>query len=341
MRHKYNTLVKLQWLIWSVLTVMFFFYTLEIDPVSYAFDYAIHSTLSYAFIVYANALWLMPRLYRKKKYIAYTLSILFMLVAVTYLRVTSQVYIWFHYIIQKPLLLEFRSYVYTFIINSLFFVFSIAFRFTLDFFQIKQQQQKLLKEHAQAQLSLLKAQVQPHFLFNTLNNIYFVAQRESPITADLIEKLSSIMRYFLEQGPKQEIALTAELDFIRNYIELEKMRMRYPVKTDIELPEDLSLIRIPPMLLIPLVENVFKHGIDKREENNYISIRLQLSDRLDFSVCNRICKDQDPGSHGNGVGVGIGLTNLSQRLSILYGANFALNSHRSEDTYTSKLNIPL
>ncbi len=213
----------------------------------------------------------------------------------------------------------------------------MAFRFTLDFFQIKQQQEKLLKQHAEAQLSLLKAQVQPHFLFNTLNNIYFVAQRESPVTADLIEKLSSIMRYFLEQGPKHEIALTAELDFIRNYIELEKMRMRYPIKTDIELPEDLSLIRIPPMLLIPLVENVFKHGIDKREENNYISIRLQLSDRLDFSVSNRIRRDS--GGHPNGAG--IGLNNLSKRLSILYGDNFVLESDRSQDTYTSKLNIPL
>ena len=334
---KYNTLIKLQWIIWSGLSIMFFFYTLEIDPVSYAFDYAIHSTLSYAFIVYANALWLMPRLYRKKRYVAYTISVLVMLVAITYLRVYSQIYIWFHYIIEKPMVLEFRSYVYTFIINTLFFIFSVAFRFTLDFFQLRQQQDKLLKQHAETQLSLLKAQVQPHFLFNTLNNIYFVAQRESPVTADLIDKLSSIMRYFLEQGPKQEIALTAELDFIRNYIELEKMRMRYPVKTTIELPEDLSVIKIPPMLLIPLVENVFKHGIDKREKNNYISIRLQISDRLDFSVCNRICQEHS----GNGQGLGIGLNNLSQRLSILYGNNFVLKSERSQDTYTSKLNIPL
>ncbi|MES1159994.1 MAG: histidine kinase [Bacteroidota bacterium] len=337
MAAKYDTLTKLQWLIWSGLTVMFFFYTLEIDPVSYAFDYAIHSTLSYAIIVYTNALWLMPRLYRKKRYIAYTVSVLVLLVAITYLRVYSQIYIWFHYIILKPMVLEFRSYIYTFIINTLFFIFSVAFRFTLDFFQLRRQQEKLVKQHAEAQLSLLKAQVQPHFLFNTLNNIYFVAQRESPVTADLIEKLSSIMRYFLEQGPKQEIALTTELDFIRNYIELEKMRMRYPVKTTIELPEDLSVIKIPPMLLIPLVENVFKHGIDKREKNNYISIHLQISDRLDFCVCNRICKDHSD----NEKGWGIGLNNLSQRLSILYGDNFVLESHRSQDTYTSKLKIPL
>jgi sensor histidine kinase YesM len=334
---KYNTLIKLQWLIWSVLTVMFFFYTLEIDPVSYAFDYALHSTLSYAFIVYANALWLIPRLYRKKRYALYTISVIVLLAAVTYLRVTSQIYIWFHYIIKAPFKVEFKSYAYTFIINTLFFIFSVAFRFTLDFFQIKQQQEKLLQQHAEAQLNLLKAQVQPHFLFNTLNNIYFVAQRESPVTADLIAKLSAIMRYFLEQGPRQEITLSAELDFIRNYIELEKMRMRYPVQTDIQLPEDISLIKIPPMLLIPLVENVFKHGIDKRKEDNYISIVLHLSDRLDFSVCNRIHKD--PGGQTNGLGTG--LTNLSKRLGILYGDNFVLTSNRSQETYTSTLNIPL
>jgi LytS/YehU family sensor histidine kinase len=219
----------------------------------------------------------------------------------------------------------------------LFYIFSIAFRFTLDFFQIRQQQEQLLKQHAEAQLSLLKAQVQPHFLFNTLNNIYFVAQRESPATADLIEKLSFIMRYFLDQGPKQEIPLTAELDFIQNYIELEKMRMRYPVQTTIELSEDISAIRIPPMLLIPLVENVFKHGIDKREENNYIHIRLQTSHRLSFTVCNRI----HPDTAGHSQGWGIGLNNLAKRLSILYGDNFMLESDRSQDSYTSKLNIPL
>src|ERR1700736_3975583 len=162
MTAKYNTLTRLQWLIWFVLTVMFFFYTLEIDPVAYAFDYAIHSTVSYAFILYFNALWLIPRLYRKKKYLTYTVIIVFMLVGVTYLRVTSQLYIWFHYIIKTPFHTELKNYVYTFIINTLFFIFSIAFRFTLDFFKLRQQQEQLLKQHAVAQLSLLKAQVQPH-----------------------------------------------------------------------------------------------------------------------------------------------------------------------------------
>jgi len=334
---KYNTLTKLQWLIWTILTIMFFFYALELYPLADAFNYAAHSTISYGLIFYGNALWLMPRLYRKKKYLLYFGAVIFTLVAVTYLRVQSQSYIWFRYILKKPFHVELRSYYLTFILNTLFYIFSIAYRFTLDYFLIKRQQDHLLKQHAEAQLSLLKAQVQPHFLFNTLNNIYFVAQRESPLTADLIEKLSSIMRYFLEQGPREEISLNAELDFIRNYIELEKMRIRYPVETTIDIRGDTTNIKIPPMLLIPLVENVFKHGIDKRASNNYLTIRLEIPDRLHFQVSNRT--HNDPGQHSKGWG--IGLNNLSKRLSILYGGNFVLESDHSKDMYTSNLIIPL
>jgi len=316
---------------------MFFFYALEEYQLADAFNYAIHSTLSYAIIIYGNALWLMPKLYRRKKYVLYTLSIITLLVILTYVRVQTQSYIWYVWIINKPYKLTFHSYVYTFIINSLFFIFSIAFRFTLDFFKIQKQQATLLKQHAEAQLDLLKAQVQPHFLFNTLNNIYFVAQRESPLTADLIEKLSSIMRYFLEQGPHKEIPLSVEMDFIRSYIDLEKMRIRYPVKTTIDIDGDISGIKIPPMLFIPLVENVFKHGIDKRGKNNYISIRLTVADRLGLAVCNHF--RSDPGH--NGAGWGIGLNNLSKRLQILYVDDYQLTSGRQGDAYISNLTIPL
>jgi sensor histidine kinase YesM len=324
-------------MIWILLTIMFFFYALEIYPFWDAINYAAHSSIPYAIIFYGNALWLMPRLYRRKKYFLYFVGVFLMLVIVTIARIQSEMYIWFHFIIHKPFEVQLRTYYYGFIIDTLFYIFSIAYRFTLDYFQIKRQQDQLLKQHAEAQLNLLKAQVQPHFLFNTLNNIYFVAQRESPLTADLIEKLSSIMRYFLEQGPKEEITLNAELDFIRNYIELEKMRIRYPVQTSIDIIGDTANVKIPPMLLIPLVENVFKHGIDKRASNNYLSIRLEIPDRLHFKVSNRI--HNDPAQYSKGWG--IGLNNLSKRLSILYGGNFVLESDHSEDMYTSHLIIPL
>ncbi len=339
MKRRELKLIRLETLIWLVLFCLLVFYILEQgEPLSEALDHASHSIASYVIIVYGNALWLMPRLYRKKKYLLYTLSIIILIVALTFLRVQSQAYIYFALIKKKPYHLVFSNYVYTFVIYTLFFFFSIAFRFTLDFFRIKQQQEELLKQHAQAQLSLLKAQVQPHFLFNTLNNIYFVAQRESPHTAELLEKLSNIMRYFLEQGSKDKIPLAAELDFIKNYIELEKMRIRYPVRINIDITGEPDNIKIPPMLLIPIVENVFKHGIDKSKENNYIDITTHIADHLYFEVCNS--------TRVNGVafsnnGNGTGLKNLTDRLNILYPGNFKFESSKIGDQYVSKLNIPL
>jgi len=315
---------------------MLFFYILPVDPLGEAFNYGINTTLTYAAIVYGNAVWLMPRLFKKKRYLLYGLAVVAGLISITWLRIQVQTYIYNHFVphreIYKPL---FRNFVTTMITHTLVFIFSIAFRFTLDFFKIKDQQETLLKQHAEAQLNLLKAQVQPHFLFNTLNNIYFIAQRESPRTADLLEKLSSIMRYFLDQGPQSRILLSAELDFIRNYVELEKMRIRYPVNITIRLSGETDNTAIPPMLLIPLVENVFKHGIDKTKENNYIDISLRVGDRLYFEVINNT--GDQPFNNGKGTG----LKNLSDRLSILYGKEYSLEATRSGDIYTSRLNIPL
>jgi len=199
----------------------------------------------------------------------------------------------------------------------------------------KEREKSLMKEKLGAELKFLRNQTNPHFLLNTLNNIYFIAQRESPRTADLLEKLSSIMRYFLDQGPQSRILLSTELDFIRNYVELEKMRIRYPVNITFRLAGETENTMIPPMLLIPLVENVFKHGIDKTKEDNYIDIYLQVAERLHFEVINNT--GDQPFSNGKGTG----LKNLSDRLTILYGGGFKLETSRTGAVYTSRLNIPL
>jgi hypothetical protein len=333
---KYYTLTNLQWFIWIIVFLMLFFYTNQADPVGEAFNYGINTTLAYALIVYGNAVWLMPPLFKKKRYFLYGLIVVVGLLAITFVRIQWQTYIYNHIVQHRYVYTPTgRGFLYTLITHTLVFIFSIAFRFMLDFFKIKDQQETLLKQHAEAQLNLLKAQVQPHFLFNTLNNIYFIAQRESPRTADLLEKLSSIMRYFLDQGPQSQILLSVELDFIRNYVELEKMRIRYPVNITIRLSGETENTKIPPMLLIPLVENVFKHGIDKTKENNYVDIHLQVGERLYFEVINNT--GDQPFINDKGTG----LKNLSDRLSILYGDRFELETVQSGAIYTSRLTIPL
>ena len=132
-------------------------------------------------------------------------------------------------------------------------------------------------QKSQAELNLLKSQVQPHFLFNTLNNIYYEAYREAPRTAKLIERLSDIMRYFVDESPKDEVSLGTEIQFLENYIALEKIRIRGEIELDF-IKDCNSDLRIPPMLLMTFVENIFKHGIDKSSSQNKIELSLVQQD---------------------------------------------------------------
>jgi LytS/YehU family sensor histidine kinase len=214
---------------------------------------------------------------------------------------------------------------------------SILFYIALRYFRLKQQQEQLEKRTTQAELNLLKAQVQPHFLFNTLNNIYFVAQRESPATASMVEQLSQIMRYFVDEAPKERISLQSELQFIKSYIELEKMRMRFPLEVHLRTEGSFEELQIPPMLLIPLVENVFKHGVDKRKDDNFISAVIGLHNRrLRVTVTNRLpCGEEEKN------GAGTGLSNLESRLALLFKENFTLQYGPSGTIFKAYLSIPV
>jgi LytS/YehU family sensor histidine kinase len=214
---------------------------------------------------------------------------------------------------------------------------SILFYIALRYFLLKQEQEQLKERTAHAELNLLKAQVQPHFLFNTLNNIYFVAQRESPATAALLELLSQIMRYFVEEAPKERISLPAELSFIKSYIELEKMRMRYPLQICIREQGLTEQVQVPPMLLIPLVENVFKHGVDKRKNTNFIHAAIVIKEkRLHVTVENKhypLEKKQQKR--------GVGLHNLYSRLELLYKDDFILEYGPNGTIFKADLSIPV
>jgi len=169
-----------------------------------------------------------------------------------------------------------------------------------------------------------------------LNNIYFYAQRESPQTAVLLEKLSSIIRYFVDEAPKDKIALSTEMQFIQNYIDLEKARMRYPLQVTIEVPQHIETVQLSPMLIIPLVENVFKHGIDKRREDNFIFIQISITNQqLQVTVRNRLVQAEGEKKKGTG------LANLRNRLQLLYGEKYSLAITTTTEFYTSVLSLPL
>jgi LytS/YehU family sensor histidine kinase len=191
-------------------------------------------------------------------------------------------------------------------------------------------------QKSQAELNLLKLQVQPHFLFNALNSIYYRVYKVDPPSAGLIERLADIMRYFVDESPKDEVPVSTEVAFIENYIALERIRIRHGATVQFEKSYKADL-RIPPMLLMTFVENIFKHGIDKSLKQNQITISLvQQNGHLLFVTRNR---KADP-EIGNGPG-GFGIINLTKRLKMLYGDKFELNIDDEGELYTAFLKIPL
>jgi LytS/YehU family sensor histidine kinase len=217
------------------------------------------------------------------------------------------------------------------------FLFGALLRISLDHFNLLQKEQERQKHHVNAELQLLKSQVQPHFLFNALNNIYYLAYTKSDQAPVSIERLSDIMRYFVEEAPKEWIVLDTEIEFIKDYIEIEKVRLPYGLDLCLRLPKPGQSILIPPMLFIPLVENVFKHGIDRSQKINELSIDLTLSDnKLIFIVKNSI-----PQSSELQESFGTGLVNLKRRLSLIYEENYILETKADTRYFTATLKIPL
>ncbi len=335
------SLKQVQWIAWILLYCVNVMIQSSYTTLLNSFVYPVVLVLTYAAIIYGNAGLLIPKFYVKRKYIHYVLSTLLLLTLVGAFRYVFNVTV-YKYLAQvqgMPMRNEpFQLKDLVGMIGGSFFIYiaSILFYVTLNYFKLREKQEAIQKRQIEVELNLLKAQVQPHFLFNTLNNIYSVAQRESPTTAEMLEKLSGIMRYFIDEATKDRIQLADEMKFIRSYIDLEKMRMRFPLKVDIlsaGMPESLI---VPPMLLIPLVENVFKHGIDKRREDNFIFLQIiVIEQQLQVTVQNRLVKSEDEKKNGTG------LTNLRNRLQLLYGENYSLVTTTTTEFYTTVLSLPL
>jgi sensor histidine kinase YesM len=327
---------QLQWLVWIAVLLIIFFSMLPEDGWKEAGLFTLINVTFYAIVIYGNISFLFPRLYERGYKVEYVgLALIFVAVAGLSRGFLVET-IYNKYFAMKPEPITAGSFVNFIVAGLLTYLLSFIFRIAIAYFTLKQQSEKILAQKSQAELNLLKSQVQPHFLFNTLNNIYYEAYLEAPRTAKLIERLSDIMRYFVDESPKDEVSLQTEVQFIENYIALEKIRIRH--ETEINFVKDYNAdARIPPMLLMTFVENVFKHGIDKSSSDNKIDISLIHQDGyLLFQTRNRIHENPaQVASHG------FGIQNLRKRLGLLYETKFELNIERTDQYFTAFLKVPL
>lgn len=198
--------------------------------------------------------------------------------------------------------------------------------------------QQLQQENSEAQLRLLMAQLQPHFMFNTLNNIYSQAQEESPKSAKMIMELSHLLRYILNEGKKDRVPLENELKMLVDYLNLEKIRYDNKLDLHYSFPGRVVNITVAPLLLLPLVENCFKHGASKIINKPWINIKSKL-DRNKFSITLMNGKKENISFNQNRKGTGI--ENVRRRLELLYPNRYTMEITDNVDVFIVDLNIEL
>ncbi|TXJ27342.1 MAG: two-component system sensor protein [Chitinophagaceae bacterium] len=202
----------------------------------------------------------------------------------------------------------------------------------------EQRNLQLKKENAESQLQLLKAQVHPHFLFNTLNNIYSFTQNTSPQASKLVTGLSDLLRFILYECNQPLIPLSKELKMIGDYIELEKVRYGNELELHLDLPTETDDLYIAPLLLLPLIENCFKHGTSQILEQPWVSLHIDLKGR---QMQMKLLNGKSVKSTTSKSGSGIGIYNVKKRLELLYPGKHELTITDEEDVFIVNLKIEL
>lgn len=213
------------------------------------------------------------------------------------------------------------------------FFIPIPVLFTLWIFEQWKWVQKLKADKSEAELSLLRSQINPHFFFNTLNNLYALSIKKSDAAPEVILKLSDMMRYTIYEGEKERVTLQDEIAYLKNYIQLHKIR--YKKSVDIRFNHDIDTsLTIAPLLFIILLENAFKHGVETLSENAYIHIDLyEENNHICFTIENNYDEKELASSKG------IGLENLKRRVSLLYKNRHNLTVEKGIKTYKAILKI--
>lgn len=214
-----------------------------------------------------------------------------------------------------------------------FMLFIGMIRFTVDRFDLESRQKQLENEKLIAELNYLKAQINPHFLFNTLHNLNYLVYAGSTKATEVIIKLSNIMRYMIYEANKVTVPLRHEVNYLHDYIHLESMRLSQSLDLDFKKEGDLEHVSIAPMTLITLLENAFKHGVRDTESNCWIRMHLKVEEgSIHYEVSNRILTS-DPTRQASG----FGLENLRKRLELGYPERHTLSISKQNGIYTVQL----
>lgn len=222
---------------------------------------------------------------------------------------------------------------------TLFIVIFVGMlRFAVDWFELEAKRKEVENEKLTAELNFLKAQINPHFLFNTLNNLYYLAYTKSDNTTEVIAKLSQMMRYMIYDSNHPKVPLSKEIEYMENYISLERLRLNNQIPINFELKGNTENVWIAPLIFITFLENAFKHGVSNNNPGAWVNISIELANNQCIYKVENSKLEESAEAHEKS---GIGLQNVQRRLELSYPGKYQLIMENKKGSYLVKLNLTL
>lgn len=286
-----------------------------------------------AAVVYITNLLLVPKLLYKKKYLQFSFFLITVVAAFSYIKMV----LLFPVTGQALSELNVKQAIYNNFVTQFFLVLaSIAIKSAVDYIQLQKRMAEIAKEKAEAELAYLKAQINPHFLFNSLNAVYFLIDKKNTEAREALHKFSDMLRYQLYECNDRSIPIEKEISYLKDYVGLQQLRMNDNVSVHFSCENDVAHFSIEPLLLIPFVENSFKHLSHFSGKKNEVQIKLSRENgSFLFSVYNTTeHKNQKEAG-------GIGLKNVQKRLQLLYPGKHTLEVKEKEGWFGVELGLSL
>lgn len=327
--------VSLHILFWIMIVLYFAWgFGLNNDPMRSILN-ALFFLPGHLIIVYTTLYFLVPKFLLQRKYLPFFTGFVILVVICALYTVLAQLSLWGDPNLQGASISVGR--------NVLPFIHVTAIAASIRLLKFWYLQKKYTMEAEQqrtaAELKLLKAQLHPHFLFNTLNNLYSHTLEFSPKSPEIVLRLSALLRFMIYESNSPRISLSREVDLLQDYISLEKMRYGERLDVSVNISGDIHKYQIAPLLLLPFLENAFKHGTSKQIDQCWISLNLSLDgSQMKFKLINSIdpVKETGPAIQG-----GVGLQNINKRLEILYDGKYKLETKKLEEVYVVNLELQL
>jgi two-component system, LytTR family, sensor kinase len=326
-------------LLWILVTISLGIDGNELYAVSKGvfFFYVASKTLVLLILVYLNLLFFYTLFFKTKKYFYYIFCILSIILIASYLNTKLELFV------REKRGLENGQVFFIFFIKQFFMAVryvltAFLLQITVDYYEQKERIKRIELEKTVAELNFLRAQVNPHFLFNTLNNLYALIIEKSDKSGECVLKLADILKYILAEGKEDKVSLKKELMLLENYIELERLR-KPDADVSFTTESGVNSYVISPLLLLPFIENSFKHGLNTVTKNGFIHLHIKAVDEsLSLTIENNI----PPGD--NAVAVqshGIGIENVRKRLELLYPNRYQLLIERKKNSFLVNLQLQL